>query len=156
ISYLIQNHHPKEEKQNSDIDRNSRGAHHNVGIPVQKLDEFIQSPEAAFEAAPNEPRKGVLWSWGSSKGQGAHMVPDVNRKGLGQRECGDVGRLAECPVVRGEGTGQRALAQRDYKVYTPKEGQHIINLKIEQVLLEKAFFIISDEDAPGRGTGCIG
>ncbi|MFT7811330.1 hypothetical protein AGIG_G16699, partial [Arapaima gigas] len=77
-------------------------------------------------------------------------------EGLGQREHGDVSRFAEGPVVRGEGTGQCALAQRDHKVDTPKEGEHIVDLEIEEVLLEKALCVVLDEDAPGRRAGRVG
>lgn len=37
--------------------------HHNVGISVQKLDEFLQTPEAALKTAQQEPGTLILSSF---------------------------------------------------------------------------------------------
>lgn len=74
---------------------------------------------------------------------------------LAEREGGDVSRLAECPVVGGEGPRQCALAQGDDKVEAPEQAQHIVDLQVEHVSLEKTLAVVFNEDTLGRGTGQV-
>uniref|UniRef100_A0A8C7X0L9 Uncharacterized protein n=1 Tax=Oryzias sinensis TaxID=183150 RepID=A0A8C7X0L9_9TELE len=146
--------------------QNHSSPHHDVGVPVQELDELLQTPEAALHAAQDETGTRVLCSCRtepsifsltlnsdylhqgqdqSSKRQGADVVP------AGRRETKhrDVARLVEGPVVGGEGARQRALPQGNDKVDAPEKSDGVVDLQVEEVPLEEPLLIVGDEDAPG-------
>lgn len=83
-------------------------------------------------------------------------LPQCADEGLGEREGGDVSRLAEGPVVRGERPSQGALSQGQHKVDTPEEGHHVVDLQVEQVPLQQALCVVLDKDAPRRRTELVG
>uniref|UniRef100_A0AAY5F5U8 Uncharacterized protein n=1 Tax=Electrophorus electricus TaxID=8005 RepID=A0AAY5F5U8_ELEEL len=115
-------------------------AHHDVSISVEELDEFLQTPETndADDLHNSENQ--------SAKRQRAHVIPEDLLQGR-EQGCG----LVEGPVVRGEGPGQCALAQRDDEVHTPQEGEDVVDLQVKEVPLEQAILVILDEHAAGRG-----
>lgn len=76
-------------------------------------------------------------------------LPECSHKAGTHWKHGDVVRLAEGPVVGGEGPGQRALPHGDDEVHTPEEGDRVVNLQVEHVLLEETFLVVVDEDAAG-------
>lgn len=50
-------------------------SHHDVGVPVEELDELFQAPEAALEAAQEELGELVLGSW-RVQGEGSAPKPE--------------------------------------------------------------------------------
>uniref|UniRef100_A0A3B3D6J8 Uncharacterized protein n=1 Tax=Oryzias melastigma TaxID=30732 RepID=A0A3B3D6J8_ORYME len=110
-------------------------AHHDVGVPVQELDAFLQTPEAALHAAQQEFSKLVLSTWKTilqndpddldqrqdqrAKSQGARVVPtqeDRGEDGVSR----DVARLLEGPVGRDE-------------VGAPEEQEEVVELEHDPV-----------------------
>uniref|UniRef100_A0A667X6L7 Uncharacterized protein n=1 Tax=Myripristis murdjan TaxID=586833 RepID=A0A667X6L7_9TELE len=141
VCHFIQHHHPAGRHSSAD---------HDVCVPVEELDELLQTPEAALQAAHEETGTGILRRWGreskhthyqdqSTKCQGAHMVPDDEK----------YMKNAICPVVGGKGSGQRALSQGDDKIGTPEERHHIVDLQVEEVPLKQALVVVFDEYAAG-------
>ena len=75
------------------------------------------------------------------------MVPDGPPERLQQRERRDVSGLGEGPVVRGESSGQRDLAEGDHKVHEPEEHEEVEELHVDDVLVD----LVGLELAAGGG-----
>uniref|UniRef100_A0A674DB90 Uncharacterized protein n=1 Tax=Salmo trutta TaxID=8032 RepID=A0A674DB90_SALTR len=123
--------------------------HHNVGISVDELDEFLQAPEAALETAQQE--LCDLWLTlelvvdvlqqnpddlddgedERAKRQGTCVIPEQGKDGEGRH----VVRLDQGPVVGGKGPSQGHLTQRCHKVGTPEEQEDVVELQANQVLV---------------------
>uniref|UniRef100_H2RX44 Uncharacterized protein n=1 Tax=Takifugu rubripes TaxID=31033 RepID=H2RX44_TAKRU len=169
---LVLQHKPDDvphEKHESIFGRNAEGhfrpTNHDVGVPVEELDELLQTPEAAFQAAQKEVESNIHLTFGlvvdvfqddpdnlhqgqdqSSKCQRSHM--GANEAGTyGER--GDVVWFGKRPVVGRERPGEGALAQGNDKISTPEEGHHVVDLQVKQVPLEQALIIVFDENTPG-------
>ncbi len=80
------------------------------------------------------------------------VLPQRSHEGLDQRECWDICRLAEGPVVRTEGSGECTVTQSDDEVHAPQERNHVIDLQVKEVLLEQTLLVIVNEDAARRRT----
>uniref|UniRef100_A0A3B5BF09 Uncharacterized protein n=1 Tax=Stegastes partitus TaxID=144197 RepID=A0A3B5BF09_9TELE len=122
--------------------------HHDVGVSVQELDAFLQTPEAALQTAQQELCKLVLerhtfqlvvqilqqnpddLNDGEDEGaerQSPCVIPGTrlnSPQGGKHRPGGHVIRLDEGPVVRGEGP-----------VGAPEEEEDVVELEADQVLV---------------------
>uniref|UniRef100_A0AAY4DXP8 Uncharacterized protein n=1 Tax=Denticeps clupeoides TaxID=299321 RepID=A0AAY4DXP8_9TELE len=117
---------------------------HNVRIPVDELDELLQTPEAAFQAAHHKPGTGVLGC--CSPTQVLQDDPDNLDQCEDQRP---KRQRAHVIPVHSESAGQRALAQRNDKVNAPQEGHNVVDLQVEEVPLVEALGVVVDEHAAG-------
>uniref|UniRef100_A0A9J8C2F5 Uncharacterized protein n=1 Tax=Cyprinus carpio carpio TaxID=630221 RepID=A0A9J8C2F5_CYPCA len=148
--------------------------YHDVSVPVDELDEFLQTPEAAFEAAHDEASKRssltfelvvqILQNDPDHLHQrenqsliclaccASRVLPQRSHEGLDQRECWDICRFAEGPVIRAECSGECAVTQSDDEVHAPQERKHVIDLQVKEVPLEQTLRVIVNEDAARRRT----
>uniref|UniRef100_A0A673G5L1 Uncharacterized protein n=1 Tax=Sinocyclocheilus rhinocerous TaxID=307959 RepID=A0A673G5L1_9TELE len=140
--------------------------YHDVSVPVDELDEFLQTPEAAFEAAHDKASERSSLTFElvvqilqndpddlhQRENQLSCVLPQRSHEGLDQRECWDICRFAEGPVIRAEGSGERAVTQSDDEVHAPQERNHIIDLQVKEVPLEQTLLVIVNEDAACRRT----
>uniref|UniRef100_A0A8D2ZKJ9 Uncharacterized protein n=1 Tax=Scophthalmus maximus TaxID=52904 RepID=A0A8D2ZKJ9_SCOMX len=140
--------------------------HHNVGISVEELDAFLQTPEAALQTAQQELGELVLvvqilqqnpddLNYGQNEGaerQTSCVIPTTRqRKPAGRKhwEGGHVAGLVEGPVVRGESPGQRHLSQSDDEVSAPEEEEDVVELQGDQVLVVNRFSSVERKEALG-------
>uniref|UniRef100_A0A8C5JRA4 Uncharacterized protein n=1 Tax=Junco hyemalis TaxID=40217 RepID=A0A8C5JRA4_JUNHY len=182
IRDFIQHGHPGDERRMSRCQEErvpGRGAevgagdsHHDVGVPVEELEEFLQAPEAALEAAQEELGKLVLGGWRPvvqvlqddpdhlhdgqdqrAEGQRARVVPGDGRAAEGgeEREGRHVVGLLEGPVVGGEGARQRHLAQRDDEVGEPEEHEDVEELQHDEVPVVGGLAAVERKQALGVG-----
>uniref|UniRef100_A0A672UYW7 Uncharacterized protein n=1 Tax=Strigops habroptila TaxID=2489341 RepID=A0A672UYW7_STRHB len=147
-------------------------SHHDVGVSVEELDELLQAPEAAFEAAQEKLGDLVFGSWRNTrqrvlqndpddlddgedegaKGQRAGGdVPERAAEGGEERESRNVSGLLEGPVVGCEGSGQRHLAQRNHEVDEPEEHEEVEELEHDEGLVIGRLAPIEREEALGIG-----
>uniref|UniRef100_A0A3Q2XY69 Uncharacterized protein n=1 Tax=Hippocampus comes TaxID=109280 RepID=A0A3Q2XY69_HIPCM len=115
--------------------------YHDVCVPIEKLNELLEAPEAALHAAQGLTPGFVVNVF--QEDPHTHMVPEIIY-GTGQGGHGDVVRFVESPVVGGKGA---------------EKSQHVVDLKVEQVPLEEALRVVFDKDAcsggAGRVIGCL-
>lgn len=78
------------------------------------------------------------------------FLPQRSHERLHQRECWDICRFAEGPVIRAESPGQRTVTQSDDKIHTPEESHHIIELQVKEIPLKEPLRVIVDEDTARR------
>uniref|UniRef100_A0A8C9RCF5 Uncharacterized protein n=1 Tax=Scleropages formosus TaxID=113540 RepID=A0A8C9RCF5_SCLFO len=139
--------------------------YHDVGIPVEKLDEFFQAPETAFETAEQELGKLVLGSWEtvfqqhpdhldngqdqSSESQGTCVVPEQEAEKDG--EGWQVIRLLQSPVVGGESSCECHLPQCCHKVGTPEEEEEVVELEKDEVLVVVRLSSVEGKQTLGIG-----
>uniref|UniRef100_A0A3Q2CU93 Uncharacterized protein n=1 Tax=Cyprinodon variegatus TaxID=28743 RepID=A0A3Q2CU93_CYPVA len=110
-------------------------AHHDVGIPVQELDTFLQTPEAALHAAQQKFGKLILSTWEDqgSKSQGACVV-STQREGREDGISRNVIWLLEGPVIGS-------------KICTPEEEEDVIELKQDEVSVVQRLTTIKSKQA---------
>uniref|UniRef100_A0A3Q1GJH4 Uncharacterized protein n=1 Tax=Acanthochromis polyacanthus TaxID=80966 RepID=A0A3Q1GJH4_9TELE len=103
-------------------------AHHDVGISVQELDTFLQTPEAALHAAHLLNLQDQR-----TKSQRACVVPiqeKTGEDGVGR----DVIGLLEGPVIRG-------------KVGTPEEKEDVVELEQNEVFVVDSLTTVEGKQA---------
>uniref|UniRef100_A0A673N4Q6 Uncharacterized protein n=1 Tax=Sinocyclocheilus rhinocerous TaxID=307959 RepID=A0A673N4Q6_9TELE len=143
---------------------------HNVGVPVHKLDELLQAPEAAFQTAQQELGKFILCSCGTKRKQkSSHTkqiivnsdertkceracvisvsIPEGSAQRGTQRVCRHVIGLFRSPVVGCKCPCQSHLTQSSDKVCTPEEQEDIVELKDDQVFVIWRFPTIESKQA---------
>uniref|UniRef100_A0A8C6KQE6 Uncharacterized protein n=1 Tax=Nothobranchius furzeri TaxID=105023 RepID=A0A8C6KQE6_NOTFU len=103
-------------------------SHHDVGVPVQELDELLQTPEAALQTAQQE--LGALDE--RSERQTSCVIPETGREDGQLRH---VLGLVRGPVVRGKGAGQGHLSQSRDEVGAPEEEEDVVELQRDQVFM---------------------
>uniref|UniRef100_A0A8C6NNN4 Uncharacterized protein n=1 Tax=Nothobranchius furzeri TaxID=105023 RepID=A0A8C6NNN4_NOTFU len=125
-------------------------------VPVQELDAFLQTPEAALQTGTSVmcSSDGWIFHHGGcndpddlnqrqdqrAKGQGAGVVPKPN-KSYGSPERGedgvrwDVIWLLKGPVIRCKCPRQGHLTQGRHKVCTPEEQEDVVELKQDEVFV---------------------
>uniref|UniRef100_A0A8C9WD99 Uncharacterized protein n=1 Tax=Scleropages formosus TaxID=113540 RepID=A0A8C9WD99_SCLFO len=122
-------------------------SHHDVGVSVEELDEFLQAPEATLQAAQQELGKPILGSFHifqqhsdhldngedeRSKSHGASVIPvHTNQR---HRCLRHIIWLLGGPVVGG-------------KIGTPEEEEDIVKLEGNQVLVVGALPAIEGKQA---------
>uniref|UniRef100_A0A8C1MA74 Uncharacterized protein n=1 Tax=Cyprinus carpio TaxID=7962 RepID=A0A8C1MA74_CYPCA len=165
---------PHEQRESILSGHTERGlVYHDVSVPVDELDEFLQTPEAAFEAAHDEAERSSLTfelvvqilqndpdHLHQRENQSliclaccaSRVLPQRSHEGLDQRECWDICRFAEGPVIRAECSGECAVTQSDDEVDAPQERKHVIDLQVKEVPLEQTLCVIVNEDAACRRT----
>uniref|UniRef100_A0A668AFH9 Uncharacterized protein n=1 Tax=Myripristis murdjan TaxID=586833 RepID=A0A668AFH9_9TELE len=141
ICHLVQDSYPvREEEGISERTKVQQPTHHNVGISVEELDEFLQTPEAneiqrrteIFELSKTKT---------SSKRQSSCVIPNTERDN-GCREDWEgwhVIRLDKGPVVGGKSPCQGHLSQSRDKIGTPEEEEDVVELQTDQVLVVNSF-----------------
>uniref|UniRef100_A0A8K9XPA4 Uncharacterized protein n=1 Tax=Oncorhynchus mykiss TaxID=8022 RepID=A0A8K9XPA4_ONCMY len=143
-------------------------------VSVEELDEFLQAPEAALQAAEQELGKAILEHHltfqllvqvlqqnpddlnqrqdEGTEGKGACMV---SRQGEEDGVGWDVVGLLEGPVVGCEGPSQGHLTQRRHKVSTPEEEEHVVELEQDEVFMVVGLASVEGKQALGvRALGC--
>uniref|UniRef100_A0A669DMQ3 Uncharacterized protein n=1 Tax=Oreochromis niloticus TaxID=8128 RepID=A0A669DMQ3_ORENI len=110
-------------------------SHHDVSVPVDELDELLQTPQAALQAAHYKTLTfcflvNVLQDNPHDLNQGQDQ--STKCQGAQMREHGDVRRFFEGPVVGGERSSQRALSKSNDKVDTPEKSHRIVDLQAHQ------------------------
>uniref|UniRef100_A0A8B9G7A7 Uncharacterized protein n=1 Tax=Amazona collaria TaxID=241587 RepID=A0A8B9G7A7_9PSIT len=146
-------------------------SYHDVGVPIEELEELLQAPEAAFEAAQDELGHFVLCSCQSRRQQqndpddlddgedegaegqraGVRTVPERTAEGGEERECRDILGLLEGPIIGCEGAGQRHLAQGDHEVDEPEEHEEVEELERDEVPVVGRLPPIERKEALGVG-----
>uniref|UniRef100_A0A8C2WUC1 Uncharacterized protein n=1 Tax=Cyclopterus lumpus TaxID=8103 RepID=A0A8C2WUC1_CYCLU len=119
--------------------------HHDVGVPVQKLDAFLQTPEAALHA--NDPDDLDHGQDERAKGQGPCVVSGHEEGTEANR--GNIIRLLEGPVIRGEGPRQGDLAQGRHKVGAPEEEKDVVELEQDEVFVVEGLPTIEGKQTTG-------
>uniref|UniRef100_A0A8V5H104 Uncharacterized protein n=1 Tax=Melopsittacus undulatus TaxID=13146 RepID=A0A8V5H104_MELUD len=132
-------------------------SHHDVGVPIEELEELLQAPEAAFEAAQQELGHFILCSWEIEQEMG-HDPDDLDdgedegAEGQGARVVPERSQLQEWdnPQIIGcEGSGQSHLAQGDAEVAEPEEHEEVIELEGREAPVVPALAPIGGEEATG-------
>uniref|UniRef100_A0A3Q1IB33 Uncharacterized protein n=1 Tax=Anabas testudineus TaxID=64144 RepID=A0A3Q1IB33_ANATE len=186
IRHFVQDRHPGGKKNHDSLIREEgvfgRGAeyfniganavhvvcvstHHDVGVSVDELDEFLQTPEAALQTTQQELGKFILCKHlyntvhtvkldQGAKRQRSCVIPEQQR---GERkadfmESRHVIWLYRRPVVRGEGAGQGHLSQSRDKVGTPEEEEDVVELQGDQVFVVNGFSSVEGKKTLGVRT----
>uniref|UniRef100_A0A672QNS0 Uncharacterized protein n=1 Tax=Sinocyclocheilus grahami TaxID=75366 RepID=A0A672QNS0_SINGR len=166
ISFFLVNYSFKLQWKNTD---------HNVGVPVQKLDELLQAPEAAFQTAQQELGKFILCfsltlefvinilqqnpdnlddgEDERTKCQRACVIsvsiPEGSAQRGTQRVCRHVIGFIRSPVVGCKCPCQSHLSQSSDKVGTPEEQEDVVELKDDQVFVIWRFPTIESKQTIG-------
>uniref|UniRef100_A0A672Y3X8 Uncharacterized protein n=1 Tax=Sphaeramia orbicularis TaxID=375764 RepID=A0A672Y3X8_9TELE len=113
--------------------------HHDVGVPVQEFDAFLQTPEATLHAAQQEFNQGA-------KSQGACVVPEQKEEGK-EANCG---RQKLFPLFLHnvlKRVGLLHLPQGGHKVGAPEEEENVVKLEQDEVFVIEGLTAIKGKQA---------
>uniref|UniRef100_A0A3B3X216 Uncharacterized protein n=1 Tax=Poecilia mexicana TaxID=48701 RepID=A0A3B3X216_9TELE len=116
-------------------------SHHDVGVPVQEFDTFLQTPEAALHAAQQKFSKLILSTWRTGREMVQHFR--VNKYVY-------VCKFSVYSPPHGDERGRnrcRHLAQRRHKVCTPEEEEDVVELKQDEVSVVQRLTTVKSKQA---------
>uniref|UniRef100_A0A3B5RBW1 Uncharacterized protein n=1 Tax=Xiphophorus maculatus TaxID=8083 RepID=A0A3B5RBW1_XIPMA len=128
-------------------------AHHDVGVPVQEFDTFLQTPEAAPHAGHVFPTFQLVIQILQEDPDDLDQRQDQGAKSQGACVRGEDGIsrdiiwLLEGPVIGSKSSRQRHLAQRRHKVCTPEEEEDVVELKQDEVSVVQRLTTVKSKQA---------